>query len=79
MDEQEALRRAQAVQEQTRRKASQALPGRRDALKPGTLQPTHQVVQADENRDPDRPVSEPPGLVDRETVIDHLRKEPRRK
>jgi hypothetical protein len=79
MDEEEARRRARAVHEQCRRTASRALPGRRDALKPGTLRPTHQVVHGDENRDPNRPVSEPPALADRERVIDHLREEARRK
>lgn len=79
MDEDEARRRTQGVEDQARRKASQAMPGRRDGLKPGTLPPPHQGVQGDEHRDPDRPVSEPPALADRGRVIDHLRDEPRRK
>ena len=53
--------KSQEAHEAVRRVASRALPGRAAALPAGSLSPTHQTVQGDENRDPQRRPSPPPG------------------
>jgi len=68
----------QEAHEAMRRVASRALPGRAAALPAGSLAPTHQTVQGDENRDPLRRPSPPPG-DNPGRVSDHLAQQARRK